>query len=111
MHSINFTSMTEVPEHVDLAIIAMQGVIPGFFGIIKELSHEDLTRFCNIDYDRERAIIAEVRHGEKREEIVVGRLIMEPGRKHGEFTVVVTDEYQGHGLGIKLIDVLNERAK
>ena len=111
MHSLNFTSITEVPEHVDLAIIARQGLISRLFGINNELSHEDLTRFCNIDYDREMAIIAEVRHGEKREEIVVGRLIMEPGRKHGEFAVAVTDEYQGQGLGTKLIDVLIKRAK
>jgi acetyltransferase len=81
-----------------------------FFGIIKELSHKDLVRFCNIDYDREMAIIAEVREGEKKKEIGVSRLILEPGRKRGEFAVVVTDEYQGKGLGTKLIDVLIEIA-
>ena len=82
-----------------------------FFSIIKELSHQDLVRFCNIDYDREMAIIAEVREGEKKKEIGVGRLILEPGRKRGEFAVVVADEYQGKGLGTKLVDVLIERAK
>jgi len=81
-----------------------------FFGIIKELSHKDLVRFCNIDYDREMAIIAEVREGEKKKEIGVSRLILEPGRKRGEFAVVVTDEYQGKGLGTKLIDLLIEIA-
>ena len=30
-----------------------------FFEIIKELSHETLTRYCNLDYDREIAIVAE----------------------------------------------------
>ena len=77
-----------------------------FFRVIRELSHEDLVRFCNIDYDREIAIIAEVREGGKRREIGVGRLIMEPGRKRGEFAVVVADEYQGKGLGTKLVDML-----
>jgi len=81
-----------------------------FFGIIRELTHEDLVRFCNIDYDREMAIIAEVREGEKKKEIGVSRLILEPGRKRGEFAVVVADEYQGKGLGTKLIDVLIEIA-
>ena len=42
-------------------------VLQRFFHIIKELSHEALVRFCNIDYDREMAIIAEVREGEKRD--------------------------------------------
>ncbi len=81
-----------------------------FFGIIKELSHEDLVRFCNIDYDREMAIIAEVHEGVKKKEIGVGRLILEPGRKRGEFAVVVADEYQRKGLGTKLIDMLIEIA-
>jgi len=40
----------------------------------------------------------------------VSRLILEPGRKRGEFAVVVTDEYQGKGLGTKLIDLLIEIA-
>lgn len=77
-----------------------------FFRVIRELSHEDLVRFCNIDYDREIAIIAEVREGDRRREIGVGRLIMEPSRKRGEFAVVVADEYQGKGLGTKLVDML-----
>ena len=81
-----------------------------FFGIIKELSHRDLVRFCNIDYDREMAIIAEVREGGKKKELGVSRLILEPCRKRGEFAVVVTDEYQGQGLGTKLIDMLIEIA-
>ena len=31
-----------------------------FFQIMKELSHETLTRYCNLDYDREIAIVAEL---------------------------------------------------
>ncbi len=56
------------------------------------------------------AIIAEVREGGKKKELGVSRLILEPGRKRGEFAVVVTDEYQGQGLGTKLIDMLIEIA-
>jgi len=82
-----------------------------FFRIIKELSHEDLVRFCNIDYDREMAIIAEVRDGEKRKEIAVARLIMEPSRKRGEFAIVVADDYQGRSMGTKMMDMLIEVAK
>ena len=81
-----------------------------FFRTIKDLSHEDLVRFCNIDYDREMAIIAEVRDGDKRKEIGVARLITEPGQKRGEFAVVVADGYQGKGLGTKLMDMLIEIA-
>ena len=66
-----------------------------------------LVRFCNIDYDREMAIIAEYTdpNGKKRN-VGVGRLIMDPSRKRGEFAVVVADDFQGKGLGTKLVDML-----
>jgi len=82
-----------------------------FFQIIKDLPHEALVRFCNIDYDREMAFIAETREGDRKIEIGVSRLIMEPNRKRGEFAVVVADKYQGKSLGIKLVDMLVEVAK
>ena len=82
-----------------------------FFQIIKDLPHEALVRFCNIDYDREMAFIAETREGEKRREIGVARLIIEPNRKRGEFAVVVADKHQASGLGTKLVDMLIGVAK
>jgi len=82
-----------------------------FFQVIKEITHDMLVRFCNIDYDREMAIIAEYTEpsGKKRN-VGVGRLIMDPSRKRGEFAVVVADDFQGKGLGTKLVDVLIEIA-
>jgi acetyltransferase len=78
-----------------------------FFYVIKEITHDMLVRFCNIDYDREMAIVAEYTDSNGRRRIVgVGRLIMDPFRKRGEFAVVVADDFQGRGLGTKLIDML-----
>ncbi|HUI85982.1 MAG TPA: GNAT family N-acetyltransferase [Nitrososphaerales archaeon] len=77
-----------------------------FFSVIKDMSHDSLVRFCNIDYDREMAFVAEVRENGKRVEIAVGRLIMEPRENRGEFAVVVADRYQDQGLGTKLVDML-----
>ncbi len=82
-----------------------------FFQIIKDLPHEALVRFCNIDYDREMAIVAETRDGERTIEIGVSRLIIDPGKKRGEFAVVVADNYQSKGLGTKLVDMLIEFAR
>lgn len=76
-----------------------------FFQIIKDMSHKTLTRYCNIDYDREIAIVAEVQK-DKRKIIGVVRLISEPDRKSGEFAVVVGDEWQGIGVGSKLLDYI-----
>ena len=81
-----------------------------FFQIIKDVTHETLTRYCNIDYDREIAIVAEVQQ-DKRRVIGVGRLIIEPGRNCGEFAVVVGDQWQGQGLGSKLLDYIIQIGK
>jgi len=77
-----------------------------FFYIIKEITHEMLSRFCNVDYDRETAIIAEYDAEGRRRNVGVGRLIIEPGGEAGEFAIVVADDFQGSGLGLKLLDSL-----
>jgi acetyltransferase len=86
-----------------------------FFQIIKDLPHDALVRFCNIDYDREMAFIAETTDTEggqpRRIEIGVSRLILDPNKKRGEFAVVIADKYQGRGLGTKLVDMLIEFAR
>lgn len=77
-----------------------------FFQVIKKITHEMLIRFCNIDYDREMAIVAELREGERKRLIGIGRLIIESDFKKGEFAVVIHDEFQGKGLGYKLVDMI-----
>jgi acetyltransferase len=81
-----------------------------FFQIMKELSHEALTRYCNLDYDREIAIVAELQQGNKQI-IGAGRVIVEPGGKSGEFAVLVGDQWQGLGLGSRLVDYIIDVAK
>jgi acetyltransferase len=78
-----------------------------FFRIIKDVSHEALTRYCNLDYDREIAIVAETQK-DKRRIIGAVRLILEPGGNQGEFAVVVGDQWQGLGVGTKLMDYIIE---
>ena len=77
-----------------------------FFSIIKDISHEMLIRFCNIDYDREMAIVAEIREGEQKRIVAIGRLISDSDFRSGEYAVLVHDDFQGKGLGYKLVDVL-----
>jgi acetyltransferase len=81
-----------------------------FFQIIKDMSHETLTRYCNIDYNREIAIVAEVQKDKKRI-IGVVRLISEPDRKSGEYAIVVGDQWQAIGVGSKLLDYIIEIGK
>ena len=67
--------------------------------------HERLMRICFIDYDREMALVAERRHPETGESEVlgVGRMTKVPGTHEAEVAVVVSDEWQGRGLGRELL--------
>jgi len=77
-----------------------------FFHPISDINHDVLTRFCNIDYDREMAIVAETTADGKRNLIGSGRLVIQPDEKSGEFAIAVADSFQSRGLGLKLVDLL-----
>jgi acetyltransferase len=67
--------------------------------------HERLTRICFIDYDREMALVAERRNPETGEvEILgVGRMMKIHGTSEAEIAVVISDKWQGRGLGKELL--------
>ncbi len=71
----------------------------------RRVAHERLTRICFIDYDREMALVAERTDPvtKKKEILGVGRLQKLSGTDQGEFSVVVTDKWQGSGLGTELL--------
>jgi acetyltransferase len=73
-----------------------------FFEMMKELSHDALTRYCNLDYDREIAFVAELQTA--RQVIGAGGVILEPNGKVGEFAVLVRDPWQSRGLGSMFMD-------
>jgi acetyltransferase len=76
-----------------------------FFRIVKETPHEMRTRYCNIDYDREIGIVAEIKENDKRRLIGVTRIIMTPGRNdEAEFALVVSDKWHRLGLGSEFVD-------
>ncbi|RLI28220.1 hypothetical protein DRO50_03360, partial [Candidatus Bathyarchaeota archaeon] len=82
-----------------------------FFQIIKDTPHEVRVRYCNIDYDREIAIVAELNEGGQRKILGVVRLIIEPNGKAGEIAFIVADPWQGLGLGTKMVDYMIEICK
>lgn len=81
-----------------------------FFQPIKDITHEMLVRYTQIDYDREIAIIAEL--DEKGRKVMggVGRLIEDPYGETAEFAIVVADPWQNQGLGNRLTDYMMEIA-
>ena len=88
--------------------VSQESIRRRFFTSVKDMSHEWLIMFCNIDYDRHVAIVAEITENRKRKIIGVARLIMEPDFRSGEFAILTHDAYQHKGLGYKLVSMLIE---
>jgi len=82
-----------------------------FFMILKEMPHAALARYCNIDYDKEIAIVAEAKENGRKKLLGVVRLATEPDAKTAEIAVVVGDPWQMLGLGSKLVDYMIEIAR
>ena len=83
-----------------------------FFRIIKETPHEMRTRYCNIDYDREIGIVAEINEKGKRRLLGVTRIIISPGESDkAEFALVVSDKWHRLGLGSEFVDYTIEVAR
>ncbi len=71
----------------------------------RRVAHERLLRICFGDYDREIALVAEHTDpatGERRI-MAVGRLNKLHGKNEAEVAVLVSDHYQGLGLGNELL--------
>jgi acetyltransferase len=71
-------------------------------------AHERLTRICFVDYSRELVLVAEradLQTGE-REIIGIGRLSKVRGTNEAEFALLVSDGFQGRGLGTAFLDRL-----
>ena len=82
-----------------------------FFQMLKDTPHEVRVRYCNIDYDREIAIVAETVENGKKKLLGVGRLSFESDGKNGEISFIVSDSWQGFGLGTKMVDYVLDLAK
>jgi acetyltransferase len=79
--------------------------------MLRDTPHEVRVRYCNIDYDREIAIVAEAKAEGKRKLLGVTRLSIEPDGKSGELAFIVDDRWQNLGLGTKMVDYVLEIAK
>jgi acetyltransferase len=80
-----------------------QSVWNRFFNVIKETPHKVRVRYCDINYENEIAIIAELQEKEKKMLGVV-RFIVDSDGKSGELAFIVIDRWQGHGLGTMMIE-------
>jgi acetyltransferase len=76
----------------------------------QRVAHERLTRICFNDYDREIALVAELKvpKGEEKKILGVGRLSKQHTPGEAEFSVLISDEWHRQGLGSELLRRLIE---
>jgi acetyltransferase len=77
----------------------------------QRITHERLQRICFNDYDREIALVAEMKptnDDEGKLILGVGRLSKQHGVNEAEFAVLISDQWQNQGLGFELLKRLVE---
>ena len=81
-----------------------------YFGLVSletRIMHQRLRRVCFIDYDREIALVADLKNPDGTHQILgVGRLVKEHGTDEAEFAVLISDPWQGKGFGSELLKLL-----
>jgi len=76
-----------------------------FFGVVRELSHMEMTRLTQIDYEREMAFIATSPNEEGLSETLgVVRAATKPDNSLAEFAIIVRSDCKGLGLGRMLME-------
>ena len=82
-----------------------------FISALHELSDRMLVRFTQIDYDREMALVTLAGNGGAETQIGVARYAIDPDGESCEFAIVVADEWQGKGIGSRLMQALIDAAR
>jgi acetyltransferase len=78
----------------------------------QRVAHSRLLRICFNDYDREIALVGELKGANGKSEVIgVARLSKHHANNGGEFAVVVIDKWQNKGLGTELTKRLVQIAK
>jgi acetyltransferase len=109
------TIRTMHPEDRDIEEQFVRRLTPAskynrFHTALRELTEYMLDHFTNVDYPDEMALIATIRDGDAEREIGVARYVRTQAPDTAEIAVVVSDEWQGKGIGGKLLKDLRDLA-
>jgi len=80
-----------------------------FFAALRGLDHKAAARLCQLDYDRELALIATLTPG-GRDIVGVARFYADPDNTQAEFAIAVRSDVQRQGIGYSLLSCLSEVA-
>jgi len=97
-------------EYEMLTTISEETAMGRFFRPVK-VTREMVEGFYGGVHETGVAVLAEVLEGDRRKMAGVGRLVLDPDLRGGEFAVIVHDRYQGRGLGRKLMETLVEMGR
>jgi acetyltransferase len=76
------------------------------------MSHEQLARLTQIDYEREMVFVLESQSAAPRSEILaVARLAADPDNLRAEFSIVVRSDWKRRGLGAMLMRRVVDHAR
>ena len=94
----------DAPLLVDLfETLSPRSVYLRFFTPMKRLPHSMLALFTQIDYDRHIALVAMSESQPDEKMLGVARIILGRNLREAEFSVVVSDPFQGKGIGAGLL--------
>jgi len=82
-----------------------------FFSTKKYMPHENLQRFCTIDYDHDMTLVVSTVEGEVEKVVGWATYFLDPQTGFAEASFVVDDAHQGRGLGTALMRRLTEIAE
>ncbi|MGD0884964.1 MAG: bifunctional acetate--CoA ligase family protein/GNAT family N-acetyltransferase [Thermodesulfovibrionales bacterium] len=87
------------------ATLSEESIVFRFNQRLRDMPHEWLARYCQLDYERDFAIVALIRESPEQEKIIADVRIMKmPDLETAELAILVADDWQGHGIGTMLID-------
>jgi len=97
------------PEDAPLLVELFHSLSPTsvyfrFFSPMRELPLSMLTRFSQIDYDRDIVVVASKEDSGVEKILGVARLMTDPDVTSAEFAIVVGDARQKEGIGRALLD-------
>ncbi len=83
-----------------------------FFRSVDDISHTQMARFTQIDYDREMAFVVRAKISDGSEETIgVVRIVCDADSIEGEFSIIIRSDKQQLGLGTVLMDKIIRYSK